>query len=150
MTKSVLISWLAINNDPFERIRSSQEYRLVGGKPVPGPTLTLLFDQASPYCGQVGHVVLLYRQQPGVAGEAERTVLCETIDAIRERQPSLSAESNAVERCTGPCARVQAAGLASKHEKPPNALRLSRRKRVIAEFLSRDSAHPWRSFREVV
>lgn len=95
LTKSVLISWLAVNNDPFERIRSSHEYRLMDGRPVPGPTLTLLFDEASPYFGQVGHAVLLYRHQPGPAGDAERSVLRETIAAIREREPGIKIDSEA-------------------------------------------------------
>jgi len=95
LLKPVLISWLAVNNDPYERIRSSHEYRLVDGRPIPGPTLTLLFDQESPYCGQIGNAVLLYRHLPGTAGDAERTVLRETIAAIRERDPRIKVESEA-------------------------------------------------------
>jgi hypothetical protein len=53
MTKPVLISWIAVNNDPYERVRASRDYRLVDGKPVPGPTLTLLFDEDSPYRGRL-------------------------------------------------------------------------------------------------
>ena len=52
MTSQVLISWVAINNDPYEDKRPN----------VPGPTLTLLFDPDSPHKGQVGDVVLLHRQ----------------------------------------------------------------------------------------
>ena len=52
MTSQVLISWVAVNNDPFEERRPN----------VPGPTLTLLFDPDSPHKGQVGDVVLLHRR----------------------------------------------------------------------------------------
>ncbi len=52
MTSQVLISWVAVNNDPFEEKRPN----------VPGPTLTLLFDKNSPHKGDVGDVVLLHRQ----------------------------------------------------------------------------------------
>ena len=52
MTSQVLISWVAVNNGPFEDRRPD----------VPGPTLTLLFDPDSPHKGQVGDVVLLHRQ----------------------------------------------------------------------------------------
>ena len=49
MRRRVLISWIAVNNDPFERDRTGNAFRLVEGSPVPGPTLTLLFDADSPY-----------------------------------------------------------------------------------------------------
>jgi DNA-binding NtrC family response regulator len=95
VAKPVLISWLAVNNDPYERVRSSHDYRLLDGAPIPGPTLTLLFDQESPYCGQIGNAVLLYRHVPGSAGDGERDVLRETIAAIRERNPQIKVESEA-------------------------------------------------------
>ena len=51
-TKSpVLISWVAQKNDPYnERTR------------LPGPTLTLLFDDDSPYKGKVQNAVLLHTE----------------------------------------------------------------------------------------
>jgi hypothetical protein len=49
----VLLSWIAVNNDPYERERDSRGYRLVDGRAVPGPTLTLLFDDDSPFVNQI-------------------------------------------------------------------------------------------------
>ena len=43
----VLISWVAVNNDPYEWKTDQNAYRLVDGKPVPGPTLTVLLDEDS-------------------------------------------------------------------------------------------------------
>ena len=60
-----LVSWIAVNNDPFERERSGDSYRHVAGKPVPGPTLTLLFDPHSPYAGSISDVVLFHGRQKG-------------------------------------------------------------------------------------
>ena len=68
----VLISWVAINNDPFERQWPEGGYRLVDGKPVPGPTLTVLDDADSPYAGTIGDVVLLYRETRDAAHDRER------------------------------------------------------------------------------
>src|ERR1700729_1530936 len=45
---AVLVSWLARNNDPFERDRS-RNVLVRNGAQVAGPTLTLLFDAESPY-----------------------------------------------------------------------------------------------------
>ena len=43
----VLISWVAVNNDPYEWKTDQNAYRLVDGKPVPGPTLTVLLGEDS-------------------------------------------------------------------------------------------------------
>ncbi len=59
-TAAVLLSWVAKNNDPFEQRPTSRETS-ASEEPVPGPTLTFLFDPESPYKGQVSDVVLLYR-----------------------------------------------------------------------------------------
>ena len=52
----VLISWVARANDPYHRDRDRD------GKCVPGPTLTLLFDDGSPYKGRVQNAVLLHTE----------------------------------------------------------------------------------------
>jgi len=57
----VLVSWIARNNDPFDRKRGSREYILRDGVRVQGPTLNLLFDQDSAHRGQVGDVVLFHQ-----------------------------------------------------------------------------------------
>lgn len=81
---AILISWIAFNNDPFERIRETREFRLVDGQPVAGPTLTLLHDQASPLRGAVSDVVLMYRQST-TGGDAERRTAEETANEIQKR-----------------------------------------------------------------
>lgn len=57
----VLVTWVAVNNDPYERNTKTGEFILDGGQPVPGPTLTFLFDIESPFSGQVKDIVLLHR-----------------------------------------------------------------------------------------
>lgn len=65
MSSPVLLSWVARNNDPYERDRRSREFKLgPDGEPVHGPTLTLLFDDDSPYRNQIEDVVLLAQLDP--------------------------------------------------------------------------------------
>jgi len=85
----VLVSWVAVNNDPFERERGKASYVLADGAPVPGPTLTLLFDEESPWAGQMHDVVLLHRKAAGKDGERERRAVDETVDELQRRQPEL-------------------------------------------------------------
>ena len=68
----VLISWVAVNNDPFEREWPEGSYRLVDGDPVPGPTLTVLTDEDSRFAGTIGDVVLLHRDTEGAGHDRER------------------------------------------------------------------------------
>jgi transcriptional regulator with AAA-type ATPase domain len=87
---SVLLSWVAVNNDPYEREGKAGGPRIVGGSPVPGPTLTLLFDEESPLAGQVRDVVLLHRQaSDSKDDERERRAVEETVAAIRDREKSV-------------------------------------------------------------
>ena len=87
MSSSVLISWVAIANDPYERERGG-ETRLVEGQPIMGPTLTLLFDPESPWSGQVGDVVLLHRDVAGQGGERERRAVRETVEELGRQSPA--------------------------------------------------------------
>jgi DNA-binding NtrC family response regulator len=87
-SRPVVISWIAKNNDPFRREYGSNAPVLVGGHPVPGPTLTLLFDPSSPYAGAVGDLVLLHRVFESKPG-GERQAVEATTAAIAERDPSL-------------------------------------------------------------
>jgi transcriptional regulator with AAA-type ATPase domain len=80
----VLISWVAVANDPYERERD-RSYRLVNGQPVPGPTLTLLFDAESPLSGKIRELVLLHRKTESSENEREHHAVQETLRAIRER-----------------------------------------------------------------
>ena len=85
----VLISWIAVNNDPFERQWPESGYRLVDGEPVPGPTLTVLLDEDSPFAGMIRDVVLLHRKTKGAEHERERRAVEETARVLRERLPEL-------------------------------------------------------------
>lgn len=81
----VLISWVAINNDPYERERESGEPRVVNGERIPGPTLTLLCDEASPYARRVRDVVLLYRASSSIGNDREQRAVHELREALCER-----------------------------------------------------------------
>lgn len=91
-----MLSWVARNNDPFERNRDGS-YRLdEKGERVPGPTLNLLFDKASPYREQVSHVVLLMRIPPGISKkeqEKERQIVQDTITEVQHRADGIQVET---------------------------------------------------------
>ena len=59
MSAPVLVTWLATRNDPYERVASGGTLRETPLGPVPGPTLSLLTDPASPYAGQIPDLVVL-------------------------------------------------------------------------------------------
>ena len=81
----VLVSWVAINNDPFERQGREGDFRLVDGERIPGPTLTLLFDDDSPYAGTVRDIVLLHRGTADAERDLEREAVAQTREVLRER-----------------------------------------------------------------
>ena len=81
----VLVSWVAVNNDPYEHDRVSGKPRLAGSVLVPGPTLTLLCDKESPYAGTIRDVVLLHRVPCGGSAVREQRALDELCDVLRER-----------------------------------------------------------------
>lgn len=82
----VLITWVAVNNDPFERERETGKPRLVNGEPVAGPTLTLLCDEESSYAGQVTDVVLLHRSPEGGGTTRERRAVDELTAELKQRR----------------------------------------------------------------
>jgi DNA-binding NtrC family response regulator len=82
----VLVSWIAVNNDPFERNRD-RSYRLVDGKHVNGPTLALLTDPGSEYAGRITDAVFL--RQGGEEAEFHTRVYEELVAALAERCPML-------------------------------------------------------------
>lgn len=86
----VLVSWIAVRNDPYEQPPRAPQAGPVDS--IPGPTLTLLFDEESPFCGQVSQVVLLYRQGMDRRGQEERAITEETRKAILERRPGTDVE----------------------------------------------------------
>jgi DNA-binding NtrC family response regulator len=88
----VLISWVARQNDPFEREQRSEKYREVNNARVPGPTLSLLFDDESPFKGHIRDIVLLHRQSPEDSASLEQRALQETTLEIRSRLPEARVE----------------------------------------------------------
>jgi DNA-binding NtrC family response regulator len=87
----VLLSWCAKNNDPYERDRDGNYRQDV--PPVPGPTLTVLFDPESKYCRTIEDVVLLYNEPgKGTDRTAERVVK-QTIEAIQGKNPLVRCQS---------------------------------------------------------
>lgn len=89
MPAPVLLSWVAVNNDPYERERDAGSFRLVNGHAVPGPTLTLLFDEECPFAGQFKDVVFLHRRSTDKTDERESRAAAETQAAIKERDSSI-------------------------------------------------------------
>lgn len=85
----VLVSWIAVNNDPYEYDRGAGQYRLVAGRKLPGPTLTLLFDNASSCKASVGDVVLFRRRSSGEDTRREQQAHDDTVKAIAEMAPSI-------------------------------------------------------------
>lgn len=84
----VLLSWVAYNNDPYERERGSKVYRIGDdGKPITGPTLTFLFDWESPYRGQVGRVLMFCRNEATSLARVEATFA-----EIHKQDPSITCE----------------------------------------------------------
>lgn len=86
---SVLLSWIAVNNDPFERSAGAGASAKRGEDPIPGPTLSFLFDPESPYAGKIKDFVLFHRSGDGQDDGRERRAVAETKDAIAERDPNL-------------------------------------------------------------
>ena len=85
----VLVSWIAVNNDPYERNTKTGEFVLDDGQPVPGPTLALLFDADSPYVDRVRDVVFLHRKSDGHDDAKERRAVAETVDVLKQRAPNI-------------------------------------------------------------
>ncbi|MCA9720761.1 MAG: hypothetical protein KC468_39225, partial [Myxococcales bacterium] len=84
-TSPVLVTWVAVNNDPFERDRETGRPRVVDGQPIAGPTLTLLCDEESDYAGQISDVVLLHRSFDGRGTTREQRAVAELSTVLRER-----------------------------------------------------------------
>ena len=93
MHRRVLVSWIAVNNDPFERDRTGNAFRVVEGFPVPGPTLTLLFDADSPYAGTFSDVVLFHSPAPVGHETRQSRAFKQTTEELRRRIPELRIHS---------------------------------------------------------
>ncbi len=81
----VLVSWVAVANDPFERDRRTGERREVDGEPIPGPTLTLLCDNKSKYYERIHDVVLLHQSLEQAYGDRERRAVGELVAELEKR-----------------------------------------------------------------
>jgi DNA-binding NtrC family response regulator len=82
----VLLTWLATRNDPFERIGNGGPYKDTLEGHIPGPTLTLLTDPASPYANRIGDIVVF--RQGGSTGIHER-IYNELASELAERLPAI-------------------------------------------------------------
>lgn len=80
----ILISWLAINHDPYETTRD--------GTRMQGPTLTFLFDEDSPYRGRIKEAVFFLRADPSATGtrSREETVFNLVHEQIRDLGPKIA------------------------------------------------------------
>jgi DNA-binding NtrC family response regulator len=87
MSSPVLVTWLATRNDPFERVKSGGPFRETPEGWVPGPTLTLLTDPASPYANRVTDVVML--RQSGSEASMHDSIYGELVAALAERAPTV-------------------------------------------------------------
>lgn len=88
----VLVSWIALYADPYEMAKEKSA-RDAGDK-TPGPTLTLLFDEASPYRDKVKDVILFYRtptdREPS-STRSEHTKAQEMVAVIKAHNPQIRA-----------------------------------------------------------
>ena len=87
MSAPVLLTWLATRNDPYERVKSGGPFRETPEGPVPGPTLTLLTDPASPYANRITDVVVL--RQAGSEAAMHDRIYGELVAALAERTPTV-------------------------------------------------------------
>ena len=88
----VLVSWVAVNNDPYVRERGQHSsYVQVDGKPVPGPTLCLMFDGDSEYCGRIRRAFFLVQRDA-----RSKETLKDTLKEIRRLAPGIECASREV------------------------------------------------------
>lgn len=81
----ILLTWIAVNNDPYERDTVSGLARLADGALILGPTLTLLYDDGSPYAGRINDVVLLHLAPPKKTNEREVLAVKELTEILQQR-----------------------------------------------------------------
>ena len=83
-TSAVLLSWVATNNDPYERERGSREYVRRSGEPVAGPSLTLLADESSSCRGRISAAVFFYQR-------SHKRTYEDLVEVLAERVPPMVA-----------------------------------------------------------
>jgi DNA-binding NtrC family response regulator len=89
MRSTISVSWVSVNNDPYERNKDGG-YIERDGEKTPGPTLEFLFDSESPARRSKKHYVFVRRSKTSETGgrrvhPREADVLEELRQAIRER-----------------------------------------------------------------
>jgi transcriptional regulator with AAA-type ATPase domain len=89
MTTSISVSWVSVNNDPYERHKDGS-YIERDGEKTPGPTLEFLFNSTSPARGSKKHYLLVRRPKQKETGgrllhPREADVAEELRNAIAER-----------------------------------------------------------------
>ena len=87
MSAPVLVTWLATRNDPYQRVKSGGEFRETAEGTVPGPTLTLLTDPASPFASQVTDVVVL--RQGGAEAAMHDRIYADLVAALADHTPAV-------------------------------------------------------------
>jgi transcriptional regulator with AAA-type ATPase domain len=91
MTTTISVSWVSVNNDPYERAKDGS-YLERDGEKTPGPTLEFLFNAASPIANRVKkHYVFVRRPRtPETGGRLvhprEADVADELVKAIEDRK----------------------------------------------------------------
>ncbi|NPC68952.1 sigma 54-interacting transcriptional regulator [Corallococcus exiguus] len=91
MTATISVSWVSVNNDPYERAKNGS-YLEPDGEKTPGPTLEFLFNAASPIASRVKkHYVFVRRPRtPETGGRLvhprEADVADELVKAIEGRK----------------------------------------------------------------
>jgi hypothetical protein len=85
----VLVSWVAVANDPYERERGDRDFRKENGRFISGPTLGLLTDPESPYPGRVTDFVMLHGGDPADSTNRETRSVSELREALKREVPTL-------------------------------------------------------------
>lgn len=90
MTTTISVSWVSVNNDPFERHKDGS-YVERDGEKTPGPTMEFLFNSASPARRSKKHYVFVRRPKTSETGgrrmhPREADVAGELLKAIAEQE----------------------------------------------------------------
>ena len=83
----VLLTWLATQNDPFQRVKSGGAFRESPDGPVPGATLSLLTDPASKYAYQISDIVVF--RQGGADAALHLRIYDELVAELAVRTPTV-------------------------------------------------------------
>lgn len=94
MTTTISVSWVSVNNDPYERSKDGS-YLERDGERTPGPTLEFLFNEASPAHRSKKHYLFVRRPKtPEIGG---RPVHPREADVANELVKAIAAQKGAPE-----------------------------------------------------